>query len=145
MDQLQCLPEPLIPANGFSCRTACSPWRDFAERRHHELVVVDGDVGVLEVRRHLELARRDLVVSGDDRNAELVQLRLDFGDAGLHALGNATEVMVFELLAARRRGAQERATAHHQVGAKREVVAVDEEVFLLRSERRVDADDAVVA
>ena len=26
-DQLQCLPEPLMPANGFSWSTACRPWR----------------------------------------------------------------------------------------------------------------------
>ena len=25
IDQLQCLPEPLMPANGFSCSSACSP------------------------------------------------------------------------------------------------------------------------
>ena len=27
IDQLQCLPEPLMPANGFSCSSACRPWR----------------------------------------------------------------------------------------------------------------------
>jgi hypothetical protein len=32
IDQLQCLPEPLIPANGFSCRIACSPWRSATRR-----------------------------------------------------------------------------------------------------------------
>ena len=107
--------------------------------------MVDGDVRVLEVRRHLELARRDLVMPRDDRDAELVQLSLDFGDARLDALGNAAEVVVFELLAARRRRTHQRAACHDEVGAEREVGAVDEEVFLLRSERGVDADDAGVA
>ena len=27
IDQLLCLPEPLTPANGFSCSSACSPYR----------------------------------------------------------------------------------------------------------------------
>ena len=126
-------------------RLQAVPQRDLSERRHHELIVVDGDVGVLEVRRHLELAGRDLVMPRDDRHAELVQLVLDLGDAGLNALRNAAEVVILELLAARRRRADERASAHHEIGAEREVGAVDEEVFLLRSERGVDANDAGVA
>ncbi len=32
IDQLQCLPDPLIPANGFSCSSACSPWRSATRR-----------------------------------------------------------------------------------------------------------------
>jgi hypothetical protein len=117
-DQLQCLPEPLMPANGFSCTSACRPWRSATLRStsHDELVVVDGDVGLFEERRHLELARRDFVVARDDRHAELVELVLDFADAGLHALRDATEVVVFELLAARRRGADERAAAMTRSG-----------------------------
>ena len=57
IDQLQCLPEPLMPANGFSCtmRLQAVAQRDLAQHGHHQLVVVDGDVGVLEDRRHLEL------------------------------------------------------------------------------------------
>jgi hypothetical protein len=61
--------------------------RDLAQRRHHELVVVGGEVGLGEARRHLELARRHLVVPRDDRHAELVELVLDLGDARLDALG----------------------------------------------------------
>ena len=106
--------------------------RDPSQRRHHELVVVDRDVRLLEVRRHLELARRDFVVPRDDRHAELVELVLDFGDARLNPLRDAAEVVILELLAARRRCAHERAAAHDEVGAQREVVAVDEEVLLLR-------------
>ena len=32
IDQLQCLPEPLMPANGFSCSSACRPWRSATRR-----------------------------------------------------------------------------------------------------------------
>ena len=59
--------------------------------------------------------------------------------------GNAAEVVVLELLAARRRRADERAAGHHEVGAQREVRAVDEEVLLLGAERREDAMHALVA
>ena len=146
-DQLQCLPEPLMPANGFSCRSAWRPWRSATrpQHRHRHLVVVDGDVRLLEHRRHLELRRRDFVVPRHDRHAELVQLVLRLGDARLDALRDAAEVVVLELLAARRRRADERAARHHEVGAQREVAAVDEEVFLLGSERGVDALHALVA
>jgi hypothetical protein len=80
IDQLLCLPEPLTPANGFSWRrpggrSAGRP----AERLHDEHLVVAGDVGVLEDRRELVLARRDLVVPGLDRDAEAVELVLDLG------------------------------------------------------------------
>ncbi len=119
--------------------------RDASQRRHHELVVIDGDVRLLEHRRHLELARRDFVVPRDDRHAELVQLVLDFGDARLNALGDAAEVVILELLSARRRRADQRAAGHHEVGAQREVRAVDEEIFLLGAERRVHALHALVA
>src|SRR5712671_7145534 len=50
--------------------------RDAPERRHHEHVVVDGEIGLLEVRGHLELAGRDFVVTSGDGYAELVQLEL---------------------------------------------------------------------
>ena len=113
--------------------------RDAAQRRHDELVVIDGDVGLLEARRHLELARRNFVMPRDDRHAELVQLVLDFGDARLDALRDAAEVVILELLAARRRRAEQRAARHDEIRPHREVGAVDEEVLLLGSERRVDA------
>ena len=73
--------------------------RHAAQRRHHELVVVDADIGLLEARRHLELARRDFIVTRDDRHTELVQLVLHLGDAGLDALRDAAEVVILELLA----------------------------------------------
>jgi hypothetical protein len=133
--------ERLLVQHGLQAVTQ----RDLSQGRHHELVVVDRDVRLLEVRRHLELAGRDLVMTRDDRHAELVELRLDFGDARLNPLRDPAKVVILELLPARRWRAHERAAAHDEVGAKREVVAVDQEVFLLGSERRVDADDPAVA
>ena len=107
IDQLQCLPEPLMPANGFSCSSACRPWRS-ATRRSIAMTSWLWSTAMSvssKQRRHLELARRDFVVPRDDRHAELVQLVLDLGDARLDALGNAAEVVILELLAARRRRA----------------------------------------
>jgi hypothetical protein len=44
--------------------------RHALERLHHQHLVVGGDVGGLEDRRELELARRHLVVAGLDRHAQ---------------------------------------------------------------------------
>ena len=119
--------------------------RDATQRRHHELVVIHRDVGLLEPRCHLELAWRNLVVPRDDRHAELVQLVLDLGDARLNALRDSAEVVILELLTARRRRADERAARHDEVRPQREVRAVDQEVLLLGPHRRVHAVDAAVA
>src|SRR5512132_184035 len=95
--------------------------RDAAQRRHYELVVIDGDVGLLEARRHLELTRRDFVVSRDDRDTQSVELVLDLSDARLNALRDSAEVMILELLATRRRSADERPPGHHEVWSQRKV------------------------
>src|SRR6476646_9826373 len=91
------------------------PQRDSAKSRHHQLVVVNGEIGLLEVRRHLELAGSYLVVPGGDRHSELVQLELSLGDASLNSLGDAAEAVILELLAAGRWRADERAPAHHEI------------------------------
>ena len=58
IDQLRCLPEPLTPANGFSCSRQLKAVAvgDPLERLHDQHVVVGGDVGVLEDRGDLVLA-----------------------------------------------------------------------------------------
>ena len=92
----------------------------------------------LEHRGDFVLGRGHFVVAGLDRNAQLEQLALDFQHEGQHALGNRAEVMVFELLALRRLGAEQRAAGGEQVGPREVEVAVDQEVFLLGAGRRRD-------
>ena len=118
---------------------------DTPECCHHEHVVIDGEIGLFEIRRHLELAGRDFVVTSSDRHAELVQLELRFSNASLDALRDSAEVVVLELLPAWRRSADKGTPAHHQIGAHGVVRAIDEEVFLLGSEGGEDALDTLVA
>ena len=108
-----------MPANGFSCseRLEAVAHRDTAEDRHHELVVIDGDVGVLEAGCHLELARRHLVVARDDGHAKPVEFALDLREARHDALRDSDEIVVLELLAARGRRPDQRSARHHEVGA----------------------------
>ena len=119
--------------------------RDAPQRRHHEQVVVDGEIGLLEIRRHLELARRDFVVTSRQSARRACTARTRLRRCSLNALRNAAEVVIFELLPARGRSAEKGAAAHHEIGTQREVRAVDEEVFLLGAERREDALHALVA
>ena len=100
-------------------------------RLHDQHVVVGGDVGVLEGEGDLVLRRRDLVVPGLDRHAELVELGLGLEHAGQDALGDRAEVVVLHLLALGRLGAEEGPAGVDQVGPGEVEVLVDQEVFLL--------------
>ena len=102
---------------------------------HREHLVVTADVRVLEDRRDLVLVRGHLVVAGLDRHAELVELLLDLEHVGQDALRDRAEVVVVQLVALRRLGAEERAPGGDEVGALEEVLLVDQEVLLLRAHR----------
>ena len=106
---------------------------------HRQLLVVAADVRVLEHRRDLVLRRRDLVVARLDRHAELGQLLLGLEHAREHALGDRAEVVVVELVALRRLGAEQRAAGRDQVGALEVEALVDQEVLLLGADRREHA------
>ena len=101
------------------------------QRDHDQLLVVTGHVGVLEDRSDLVLAGGHLVVARLDRNAEAVELFLGFDHAAQDAIRDRAEVVVIQLLAARRLGADEGPTARHEIGTTVVVFLVDEEVFLL--------------
>ena len=109
-----------------------------AQDLHDQHLVIGREVGVLEDRRDLVLARGDFVVPRLDRHAELEQLGFALGHAGEHALGDRAEVLVFQFLALGRLGAEERAAGVDQVGPGVEEVLVDQEVFLLRADGRED-------
>ena len=66
-----------------------------------------------------------------DRDAELVQLALHLDHEGEHPLRDRAEVMVLELLALGRLGAEERAPDVTRSGVAIEVLLVDQEVLLL--------------
>ena len=146
-DQLTCLPEPLTPAKGFSCSRQAMPY--FSATRRSvimiKLLVVGGHVGRLEDRGHFVLGRGHFVVPGLDRHAQLEQFALGLQHEGQHALGNRAEIVVFELLALGRLGAEQRAAGGEQVGPREVEVAIDQEVLLLRAGGRRDQGPVGVA
>ena len=112
---------------------------------HGQLVVVGGQVRILEDGGQLMLGRRYFVVLGFRVNPQLPQLLVQIlhegGDTGL----NGAEVMVLQLLALRRLGAKKGATGIHQVLAFFKECLVDEEVFLLGTYGGDDSFGVLVA
>ena len=106
---------------------------------HDDHLVIGGDVGVLEDRRDFILARRDFVVARLDRHADLVELGFRFVHERHHAVRDRPEVLIFELLALGRLGAEERPAGVDEVGTRQVEVAIDQEVFLLGTAGRDDA------
>ena len=111
---------------------------DAAEQRHREHLVVVRDVGGFVDRSDFVLGRSDFVVAGLDRDPELEALALGFHHARKHAVRDGAEVLVFELLALGRLGAEEGATAGVEVGTEVEETGVDQEVLLLGTARGGD-------
>ena len=104
---------------------------DAPHQAHHDHVVVGPDRGRLVDRGHLELAGRHLVVAGLGRDAQAPQLAVQVHHEGEDPLADRAEVLVLQLLALRRRGAEQRAPGQDEVGALLGQAAVDQEVLLL--------------
>ena len=115
------------------------------ERDHDQMLVIGSQVGRLEDRRDLVLARSHFVVAGLHRHAELAQVVLDLQHEGQHALGDRSEIMILEFLSLRRLGAKQRAAGRVQVGPCEIEVTIDQKVFLLRTGRRRDEGAVVMA
>ncbi len=84
-------------------------------------------------------------MAGLDRHAELVELSLGLMHERKDAVRNDAEVLVLKFLALWRLGAEQRAAGRHEVGARKVEIAVDEEVFLLRTGGGGDHRDVGVA
>ena len=118
---------------------------DLLHNLHRQLIVVGGDVGRGENRRHLMLCGRNFVVLGLGENAELPQLLVQL----LHKRGNAwlnrAEIVVIQFLPLRCACAEQRPAGVNQILAAVKHVFIHKEVFLLGSHRCLDAGHILVA
>ena len=103
---------------------------------HCELVVVGGYVRGREYGSQLVLCGRDLVVLCLGKHAEVPQLLVEILHELAHARFYGAEVMVVKLLTLGRLCAEQRASGKYQIAALVEHILVDEEVFLLGTDRR---------
>ena len=107
--------------------------RDGTHDLHGQLVVVGRDVGGGEHRRHLVLARCNLVVLGLGENAQLPQLLVELLHESSNARTECAEVVIIHFLTLRRHCTEQGAAGKDQVLALCVVLAVDQEIFLLRA------------
>jgi hypothetical protein len=82
--------------------------REPPHHAHDDHVVVGADGRRLVHRRHLELARRDLVMASLCRDPEAPQLPVEIHHEREDPLADRSEILVLELLALGRRSAEER-------------------------------------
>ena len=105
---------------------------------HHQHVVINRKILVLEHWRELELRRGHLVVARLGRDAEPPELLVHLLHELQHARTDRAVVVVVQLLVLRRRRAVHGAPGLQQVRTLHVVGTVDEKVFLLRAERHRD-------
>ena len=101
MDQLLCLPLPLMPANGFSWMSSIRPcW--WASLRMVDITIMLWSLPTrrgLEDGRHLELRRCDLVMPRLGRDAQAPQLAVEIHHEREDPLADGAEILVLQLLA----------------------------------------------
>ena len=112
---------------------------------HRQLVLVGSDVAGREHRRELVLRGRHFVVLRLGVNAELPELLVQILHERRNARLDAAEVMIVQLLAFRRLGAEERAAGIDQVLALVIHRLVDQEVLLLWADGRAHGCHVLVA
>jgi len=145
--EIEVLAASIHSAEGFLGEEGCQAvsFGDGAKGLHDQLLVVGREVAGLIDRSEFVLGRGHFVVAGLDGDAEFEEFALTFHHVSENALGDHTEVLVFEFLALRGFRAEERAACVEQVGTCVEEVAVDEEIFLLGSRGAGDVGDLFVA
>ena len=121
------------------------PLGDLLHRFHGQLVVVGAHVGIGKHRRQLMLRGCHLVVLGLGKDTQLPQLAVEICHKRGHARLDGAEIMILQLLPLGRSGAEQRASAEHQVLPLPVQLFVHQKIFLLRADRRAHAGDLGIA
>ncbi len=146
-EKLTCLPEPLTPSKGFSWKRHSMPcflatvlkvvisscWWSEPWLARSNIGAISNWPGATSLWRVLA----GMPSLKSSRSVSIMNAE--------HALGDGAEVVVVELLALGRLGAEEGAAGVDQVRARQEEVPVDQEVLLLRAEVGHDVLGVVVA
>ena len=114
-------------------------------RVHDDLVMVDSYVGLFKDRRELELAGRHLIVPGLRGNAQLEEFFLHVVHVRRDSFLDAAKILVFQLLPFRGRRSDDGPAAEDEILTLEEVIRIDQEVLLFRSQRRIDPFHAFAA
>ena len=119
--------------------------RDLLHHFHSQLVVIHCHVGCLKDRCQLVLGRRDLVVLGFGRHAELPELLVQCVHV-LRYLGlKYAKIVILHLLSLGRRRSHQRAAGQKEVFSLLVELLVDQEILLFRANGRIHVGDCGVA
>ena len=117
---------------------------NLAHHRHQQKVVINRNIGLLELRRALELVRSHLVVTCLDRYAKPVGGVFEVLHKLLDPLRNRTPIVILKLLVLGGRMPHQRTTGLHQVRTGIIEGLVHEEIFLLPTEGRINLCNVLV-
>ena len=107
------------------------------QRLHHKLVMVHRNVCLIIDRGQLMLRGRDLIVLRLCGDAELPELDVHIPHKRGDPSADDAVVMVIELLALGRHGAEQRPPCIDEILAFQVLLPVDQEILLLRADRRL--------
>ncbi len=144
--EVEVLARSVEPGEGLLVgqRDPAVPLSHLAQQMHGQQVLVGRAHRLVEHGRELELLRRHLVVIGRGHDAQPRQLLIELLEEVMDIDGDAAQVVLRELLVARRRGAHHQGAAMDQVRPLAGVVLGQQEVLLLRPSKGADLDLAPV-
>ena len=154
VDARVCAQRPVIVLSGavHACKGLfVQQARQTVPRRHHlhdlhrQLVVVRGDVPLGEDRGKLVLCGGGFVVLRFGEDPELPELLVQILHKGRNTRLNHAEVVILQLLTLGRLRAEQRPSRVFQILALIKELLVDQEIFLLRADRRIDVRDVLIA
>ena len=118
--------------------------RYLPHQRHELQIVIDRNVGILELRCTLELIGSHLIVTGLYRNTEPVGGILKVLHKLLDPLRNCAPIVVLQLLVLGRSVPHKRAPCLHEVRTGIEKSLIYKEIFLLPPEGRINLGNVLV-
>ena len=111
---------------------------------HNKQVMIIGQVNIFKDRRHLELIRGNLIMTGLNGNAGFESLVFQFPHESQHTCRNSSEVMVLELLRLGAVMAHERTAGEHQVRTRVIKCFIYQEILLFPTQICVYVFDLLV-
>ncbi|OQC22871.1 MAG: hypothetical protein BWX70_02998 [Verrucomicrobia bacterium ADurb.Bin070] len=109
--------------------------RDRLQDLHDEILVIGRQVRGLENRCDFVLRGRDFVVTGLDRDTQLIQFRVDLRHEGQDTRRNGAEILVLQFLSLGRPRSEQRAPRAQQIRTRVIEAAINQEILLLRTRR----------
>ena len=118
---------------------------DFLHYLHRKLVVISSDVSCCEDRCELVLCGSNFVMLCSSKDSELPEFFVQVLHESLYAGLDNAEVMIFHLLALRRKCSEKCSACVNEILSLIVHLLVDEEVFLLRSDCCSDGSNVVLS